>query len=126
MDRITTISELRTHIEGVWERSEHHAQKVTAIIPIIVGNIVCYADIDESGLPEIWTLSPRKTESSITTGNVVWVKIHGRRIFFTYDHTTGKIVVKERGSQGEVLQAFNNINTIDDINSLFSYIYLAA
>lgn len=125
MNRITTIAELRNHIEGVWARSEHHAHKVVAILPILVGNIVSYADIDENGLPEIWTLSPRATGdqytgNSVYTGNVVWIKVKGHRIFFTYDHATGKVVIKERGNQGEVLQTFDDINSISDINSLFS------
>lgn len=123
MYRITSILELRNHVEGVWARSEHHAQEVIPVIPIIVGNLICYADMSKEG-PEIWTLSPRGpdgyTGNDNYTGNVVWCSINGNRVFFTYDHQSRKIIVKERGTQGAVIGTFDEKSNIDEVNALFN------
>lgn len=122
MYRITTISELKNHIDGVWARSEHHATQVLPIIPILIGNLVSYVDTSKEG-PEIWTLSPKGpdgyTGNDKYTGNVVWCVINGNRIYFTYDHASGCVVVKERGTQGKVLATFNDKSGIDEVNALF-------
>lgn len=122
MYRLTSIAELRNHVEGVWARSEHHAQAVLPIIPILVGNLVCYADMSEAG-PEIWTLSPKRedqyTGNDNYTGNVVWCSVNGNRVYFTYDHVAKNVVVKERGAQGKILATLDANSTIDEVNALF-------
>jgi hypothetical protein len=105
---IRKIDVLQQYLCGVMKRASHHAGNVEGIALAVAGAIV-------------WRKNGpiRVLERENKMGNVLWVKIGGRRYAFSYDHTTDAIEVREANVQGKVLKSFSNANPVADVKRFF-------
>jgi hypothetical protein len=90
-------------------RSAHHAQNVSGVALTLLGAILWRAD--DASLEAFGSSGP--------AGNVLWVKIGGKRYAFSYDHNSGEIMMKQGSTQGVVLHRFDNSTPSTAIEAIF-------
>ena len=106
---ISDVDTLKSYIEGVMGRAEHHANNVSAIGLALAGAIVWRKDAD--------AIEVMAQEGDLK--NVLWVKISGHRYAFSYNHTAKEIEMRENTTRGAVLQRFSNGTPIHDVERIF-------
>jgi len=107
--QISDFTDLAAYADGVMGRSGHHAPKVGGVALTLLGAILWRGD---SATLEVYG-------SSGPAGNVLWVKIAGRRYAFSYDHQAEEIIMKEGSTQGPVVGRFSNATPPADIETFF-------
>lgn len=107
---IKDVDTLKTYIEGVMKRADHHASNVSGAALALVGAIVWRKDDTD----EIEVM-----ESQGDLKNVLWVKIGGKRYAFSYEHGSQSIEMREGSTQGNVLHRFTNATPMKDVEDIF-------
>lgn len=107
---VTEIEELRTYINGVMNRADHHAGNVQEIALALAGAILWRKD-DEEPI--------RVMAQGGETKNVLWVRIGGQRYAFSYNHAAGEIEMREGGTQGPTIHAFSNATPLATVYQVF-------
>ena len=109
--RVNNLSILKTYLEGVIKRADHHAEKVNKIVFDLVGYIIYVHNVDKP--IEI------RSNNNGKTGNILWVYFGEKRYAFSYNHKDGNIDFKSDSSTGDIITKFNNFSTPDEILSIF-------
>lgn len=108
--QLKTATTLHRYADRVVDRSNHHAVKVLAVFPALLGYIMTYADPG----------SIKVRETLGETANMGWAIFGGRRIAFVYNHKLHTIEAREGTLRGTVLQSFDNRTTLRSLQSFFS------
>lgn len=96
---ITTIDEMQQYLQGVVGRAEHHAREVNSIVLPLLGAVVLYKDEGTEIEVRTYAGSP---------ANMLWCWMNGNRFAFLYNHSTGRIEVRNRTGRGEPVAEFHN------------------
>jgi hypothetical protein len=107
---ISDVDALKTYVQGVMGRAEHHANNVSAIALALAGAIVWRKDADA----EIEVMS-----QDGDLKNVLWLIIGGHRFAFSYNHTAKEIEMRENTTRGAVLHRFSNATPIHNVERIF-------
>lgn len=107
---VKDVEQLRSYIQGVMARADHHAGKVKEVALALAGAILWRKDDNEV---------IRVMERDGETTNVLWVVIGGTRYAFSYNHSAGQIEMKEGSIQGPVLHVFSNSTPMSTVYSVF-------
>lgn len=90
-------------------KAAHHARNVAAVFPALFGYVKTYATKME--------VLERKGDMK----NMGWATFpSGRRIAFSYNYPTGKIVAKDGSVKGPILCEFDNSTTLGELLKFFS------
>ena len=106
---LTQVQQIREYLRGVMDRAVHHAGNVDEIALAIAGAV-------------IWRMDDNPLEVFAREGqikNVLWVRIDGQRLAFSYNHEEETIEVREGTTQGRVLRSFSNNNSAGDVVEFF-------
>lgn len=106
---ITDVATLQDYLIGVMGRADHHAGKVNEIALALAGAIV-------------WRKDNNPIKVMVMEGetkNVLWVTISNIQYAFSYDHQNDEIVMKQGGTQGNIIHRFNNSTSIAEIKRIF-------
>ncbi|MEH2086347.1 hypothetical protein [Nostoc sp.] len=106
---VTDIQTLKSYIDGVMERADHHAGDVNEICLALAGAIV-------------WRKDDAPIEVRVRDGeikNQLWVKINHTRYAFSYNHTTGEIELRQGSSKGKILHTFSNKTPVSQVKQIF-------
>lgn len=97
---IISLVEMSEYLEGVMKKAHHHSPNITEIIPVIIGNVLIYCDIDQIHVGE------REGDMK----NEMWFCIKGTENWFylSYNHEDETIDMKEDGRQGNIIAKFEN------------------
>lgn len=107
---ISDVDTLKTYIEGVMGRAEHHANNVGAIALALAGAIVWRKDADA-------TIEVMAQDGDLK--NVLWVIIGGHRCAFSHNHTGQEIEMRQNTTRWAVLHRFSNVTPIHDGEGIF-------
>ena len=108
--QVNSVEGLQTYLRGVIDRAGHHAPEVEEVIFTLAGAVVLFKD----------TNAPLEAFSRRgNIANVLWATINGQRYVFTYDHNNGQIVIKQGGTQGNVVGSFDNHTSARSVIRLF-------
>lgn len=107
---VKEVEGLRTYLNGVMERADHHAGAVNEIALALAGAILWRKDDEEP-------IKVMAREGKTT--NVLWVRIGGNRYAFSYNHETGKIEMREGSTQGMTLHIFDNSTPLASVRTIF-------
>src|SRR5207245_1431861 len=108
---VNDVDTLQEYIQGVIEKSEHHAKGVDLAALALVGMIIWRKDSDRE-------LAVMEREGEMT--NVLWVWISGNRYALSYDHELQEIQIRERTLRGEPLMSFDNSTPVAEIKRFFA------
>ncbi len=107
---ITDIDLLQKYLEGVMERSEHHANEVNEIVLALIGAV-------------IWKKNSKHIKVREHAGELAnvlwWYSKDDRRYAFKYNHEQKKIELRKDTFRGDLVMAFDNNTKIDEIINLF-------
>lgn len=106
---INTIDQLRTYLDGVAGRANHHAPNVTDVALAVAGAV-------------IWRADPSSIEVREYNGrmaNMIWFTIGGNRYALVYNHQGQCIELRDRGQQGNVLNQFDNSHSAGQVRAVF-------
>lgn len=109
---IQNLTMLREYLDGLRKRADHHAPRVDAVAPSLLGYILAYADLE----------TIRVREYSGSKGNVLWTTIHGKRYAWTYKRGDPKkraIALREGTIVGKIVALFSDDTTHDQIREVF-------
>ena len=106
---INSINSLQTYLNGVMNRSEHHAGNVEGVALALLGAVMWKAD----GEIEVREYNGRPA-------NVIWFHISGNKYALTYNHSDETIDLRERTQSGSVIEQFSNATTYKQIIDAFS------
>jgi Integron cassette protein VCH_CASS1 chain len=107
---IMDVDTLKRYVEGLMERSEHHAGNVGGAALALAGAIVWRKNDAE------------EIEVMVREGdlkNVLWVRIGGQRYAFSYNHGEKAIEMRVGTTHGAVLHSFTNSTPTSDIEAIF-------
>ncbi|MFA5982380.1 MAG: hypothetical protein WC782_00010 [Methylococcaceae bacterium] len=107
---VTEIEELRSYLNGVMNRADHHAGKVNEIALALAGAILWRKNDEE---PIKVMVRDGKTT------NVLWVRVGIKRYAFSYNHDAGQIEMREGGIQGPILHTFTNETPLSSVRTIF-------
>ncbi|TAF08305.1 MAG: hypothetical protein EAZ77_07330 [Nostocales cyanobacterium] len=107
--QVTDIETLKSYINGVMSRADHHAGDVNEISLALAGAIVWKKDVDPI------EVMVRDGE----TKNVLWVKINNTRYAFSYNHNSGEIELRRASIRGDILHTFSNKTPLNQIKQIF-------
>jgi hypothetical protein len=110
---VTEIEEMRSYLNGVMSRADHHAGGVNEIAPALTGAILWRKNDEEP-------IKVMVREGKTT--NVLWVRIGNRRYAFSYNHDERQIEMREGGIQGptlHTLHTFNNATPLSSVRAIF-------
>ncbi len=106
---INDVDALKSYIEGVIGRADHHAGNVSGVALTLAGAIVWRKDADPI---EVMAQAGE-------TKNVLWVKIGGQRYAFSYNHKAQTIEIRKGTTQGSVLHSFTDSTPIREVVDFF-------
>lgn len=95
---IQTITDLQTYLNGVLDRSNHHANRVTETVYLVAGIILAKHNPSKP-------ITAMTYEGNLT--NVFWVYIGENRYAFSYCHEEEVILIKDKTIKGDVLFKIN-------------------
>lgn len=107
--QVSEIDTLKTYIEGVMNRADHHAGKVEGVALTLAGAIVWKKDDDDIKVMVI----------EGDTKNVLWVKFGGKQFAFSYNHKAQCIEMRKGTTQGETIASFTNESSYSEIIGIF-------
>jgi hypothetical protein len=106
---VEDVATLERYLQGIMNRSEHHAKTVGAVALALLGAI-------------LW----RKDETPLKVGryrgtltNVVRFAVDGNNYVLRYNHGAGCIELKDGTLQGEVLYSFTNKTKMTEVRAIF-------
>jgi len=102
---VADLETLETYLDGVMNRSEHHAETVGAIALALIGAV-------------LWRKDPEPIEVRTCDGrpaNILWMQISGRRYALAYNQRVASI----QGGEGEALFSFNNNTSVTEVHRIF-------
>jgi hypothetical protein len=106
---VADLETLETYLDGVMNRSEHHAERVGAIALALIGAV-------------LWRKDPTPIEVRTYDGrpaNILWVQISGHRYALAYNHHEGRIELRDRTQGGEALFSFDNDTPVREVYRVF-------
>jgi CII-binding regulator of phage lambda lysogenization HflD len=107
---VSDLETLETYLNGVMNRSQHHAETVGAVALALIGAVLWKKDNGE----------PIKVRTrSGSTANVLWVEINGNRYALVYNHRKECIELHERTQTGRVLHRFTNETPVTEVWRVF-------
>jgi len=107
-----TVADLKTleeYLDGVMNRSDHHAKTVGAITLALVGAV-------------LWKKDPNPIEVRTHDGkaaNILWFHVNGNRYALAYNHKEKCIDLRDRTLTGAVRHKFNNKSSVSDVYNAF-------
>lgn len=105
---IDSIDQLKTHIAGVMERADHHAQNVYKIVLPLVGLVIWKA------------ANIRARTYAGNTANMIWFDTEsGDSYAIVFNHEEHKIDIRNRGQQGDNLLSIDNRTPMDTLIRFF-------
>lgn len=108
---LVNVDDLQAHLLGVLHRSDHHAGDVNEVLLTIAGAI-------------LWRKSPKDPVKVNTKegagGNVIWFRVDGVRYALLYNHVDRRIELTAGGRKGELIQAFTNETSTQDVVRVFA------
>jgi hypothetical protein len=108
---VTEIEELRSYLNGVMNRADHHAGAVNEIALALAGAILWRKNDEE----------PIKVLAhNGNTKNVLWFRVGKTRYAFSYNHEAGCIEMRENGIQGPTLHTFTNATPLSQVRAVFA------
>ena len=107
---VTEIEELRSYLQGVMARADHHAGKVKHVALALAGAILWRKNDDEP-------IKVMVREGQTT--NVLWVRIGSTRYALSYNHDAALIEMREGSTQGPTIQTFDNQTSLSSVYSFF-------
>lgn len=107
---VREIEELRSYLNGVMDRVDHHAGNVNEIALALTGAILWRKNDDEP---------IRVMVREGKTTNVLWVKIGQKLYAFSYNHESGEIDMREGSIQGPTIHSFSNDTPLSSVRSIF-------
>ena len=107
---VSDLETLETYLDGVMNRSQHHAETVGAIALALIGAVLWKKDDDK----------PIKVRTrSGSTANVLWVQIAGKVYALVYNHKKARIELHERVQNGRVVGRFTNATPVTEVRRIF-------
>lgn len=106
---INSLNILQQYLQGVLDRSDHHAKNVEGISLTLIGAIMWKSDISK--------IEVREYDGR--PANMIWFEVNNKRYVLNYNHSTGLIDLKERTNSGSVLASFDNSTTYEQVISIF-------
>lgn len=106
---IDEVNALKSYIEGVMGRADHHAGNVNGIALTLAGAIVWRKDADPIEV----------MAHDGATKNVLWVKISSQRYAFSYNHQAATIEMRKGTTQGQVMHSFSNATPVQAVVDIF-------
>jgi hypothetical protein len=107
--QVADLKTLELYLDGVMNRSEHHAKTVGGIALALLGAILWKKD-DEP--VEVRTYDGRPA-------NILWVQISGQRYALAYNHHDECIELRDRTQSGDVLHRFTNATSVTEVWQIF-------
>jgi len=107
---VADVATLEKYLEGVMNRSEHHAETVGAVALALLGAVLWSKD-DGSPL-EVRTYAGQPA-------NIVRFKIGGKRYLLAYNHRGGCIELRTNTQTGRVRQRFTNDTSVVEVRDTF-------
>ena len=106
---VNDVATLETYLDGVMNRSEHHAETVGAIALTLLGAVLWRKDSTP--------ISVRKYDGR--PANIVWFEVKGKRYALAYNHHDGCIELRQRTQSGKVLHQFTNDTPVTEVRRVF-------
>jgi len=107
---VTEIEELRSYLQAVMARADHHAGDVKHVALALAGAIL-WKKTDAEPIK----VMVREGQ----TTNVLWVRIRDTRYAFSYNHDLGQIEMREDSTHGSTIQTFTNSTSLATIYTFF-------
>jgi len=107
--QVADLDTLERYLDGVMNRSEHHAQMVGGIALALLGAVLWKKD--DAPL-EVKTYDGRPA-------NILWVQIAGQRYALAYNHHEDCIELRERTQSGGALHRFTNTTPVSEVWQVF-------
>jgi hypothetical protein len=107
--QVADLSMLETYLDGVMNRSEHHATAVGGIALALLGAVLWKKD---AAPLEVRTYDGRPA-------NILWVQIADQRYALAYNHHDECIELRERTQSGDVLHRFTNATPVTEVWQVF-------
>jgi len=108
---VTDVQILKTYVDGVMRRADHHASEVEQIALALTGAILWRKD-DGKDI--------RVMEQAGDTKNVLWVTISGKQYAFAYKHSAKTIEMRQDNMRGAVLHSFSNAMPLATLHQIFA------
>jgi len=106
---VDDVATLETYLDGVMNRSDHHAETVGAIALALLGSVLWRKD----GKP----LQVRRYAGE--PANIVWFEVDGNRYALAYNHKANCIELRERTQSGRVRHRFTNNTPVIEVRDVF-------
>jgi len=106
---VDDVATLETYLQGVMNRSKHHAETVGAIALALLGAV-------------LWRKDEKPLEVRRYAGgpaNIVWFEVAGNRYALAYNHRAGSIELRERTQTGRVRHRFTNDTPVAEVRDVF-------
>ena len=107
--QVADLNTLETYLDGVMNRSEHHAITVGGIALALLGAVLWKKD---DAPIEVRTHDGRPA-------NILWVQIAGQRYALAYNHHDECIELRARTQSGDVLHRFTNATPVAEVWQVF-------
>lgn len=107
--QVADLTTLETYLDGVMNRSEHHARTVGAIALALLGAVLWKKD---DAAIEVRTYDGQPA-------NILWVQIAGQRYALAYNHREECIELRDRTQSGDVLHRFTNNTPVTEVWQVF-------
>lgn len=108
---VTDVEDLRSYLNGVMDRADHHAGQVNEIALALTGAILWRKEDDQP---------IRVMAHNGEAKNVLWVHISGSRYAFSYNHASGEIELRKGSIQGSTLHTFSNQTPLSQVRAIFA------
>ena len=105
---LDSVKILKTYLNGVLGRADHHAKNVEGVSLALIGAILWKAD----GEIEVRSYAG-------TPGNIIWFYIKDKKYAMSYNHSDETIELKAEKHTGPVLAWFDNSTTNQEIVNFF-------
>jgi hypothetical protein len=107
---VDDVSTLEQYLQGVMNRSDHHAETVGAVTLALLGAV-------------LWRKDAKALEVKQYAGelaNIVWFEVGGNRYALAYNHKADCIELRERTMTGDVLHTFTNVTPVTEVRDVFA------
>lgn len=106
---VQDVATLELYLQGVMNRSEHHAQTVGAVALALLGAV-------------LWRKDAKPIEVRRHAGhaaNIIWFEVEGRRYALAYNHLAGCIDLRAKTLRGTPLHQFTNKTSVTMVRKIF-------
>jgi CII-binding regulator of phage lambda lysogenization HflD len=106
---VNDLEILKNYINGVMDRSEHHAKSVRAVSLALIGAVLWRKDAEPLQV---------RTHAG-ETANILWFQVGGERYALAYNHKRQCIELRERTQNGRAIAQFDNDTTMREVRKTF-------